>query len=42
MDDKNIEITENKENTVSFPLIGNEAPAFEANTTHGMIKFPED
>ncbi|NLB09573.1 MAG: peroxiredoxin [Clostridiaceae bacterium] len=42
MDDKNIEITENKDNTVSFPLIGNEAPSFEVNTTHGMIKFPED
>lgn len=25
-----------------FPLIGEEAPSFEASTTKGMIKFPED
>jgi peroxiredoxin (alkyl hydroperoxide reductase subunit C) len=24
------------------PLIGEDAPAFEAETTQGMIKFPED
>ena len=25
-----------------IPLIGNEAPAFEANTTNGKLAFPED
>ncbi len=25
-----------------MPLIGDKAPSFEANTTQGMIKFPED
>ena len=28
--------------TVSIPLIGDEAPAFTANTTQGEIKFPEE
>lgn len=30
------------ENTYRMPLIGDAAPAFEAITTQGVIKFPED
>ncbi len=30
------------ENTYRMPLIGDKAPAFEAVTTQGNIKFPED
>ena len=30
------------ENTYRMPLIGDVAPAFEAITTQGVIKFPED
>jgi peroxiredoxin (alkyl hydroperoxide reductase subunit C) len=30
------------EKTVSFPLIGDPAPAFKAVTTNGKINFPED
>lgn len=30
------------ENTYRMPLIGDVAPAFEAVTTQGVIKFPED
>lgn len=30
------------ENQVSMPLIGDKAPAFEAKTTMGDIKFPDD
>ncbi|MGQ9455213.1 MAG: peroxiredoxin [Armatimonadota bacterium] len=28
--------------TYHIPLIGEDAPAFEAETTHGKIKFPDD
>jgi len=31
-----------KEVVSQFPLIGEKAPAFEADTTQGRIKFPED
>ena len=30
------------ENTPKMPLLGEKAPAFEATTTQGPIKFPED
>ncbi|MCL2862640.1 MAG: peroxiredoxin [Methanimicrococcus sp.] len=30
------------EKPISLPLIGDEAPAFEAQTTNGMMKFPEE
>ncbi len=32
----------NEENTPRIPLIGEEAPAFTAMTTQGVINFPED
>lgn len=37
---KNHKIMENEINTM--PRIGDQAPAFEASTTQGKIKFPED
>lgn len=30
------------EETIKMPLIGDKAPAFEAETTQGQIRFPED
>lgn len=33
---------ENTESVVRIPLIGEKAPAFEADTTQGKIKFPDD
>ncbi len=36
--DKNVQV----EPKNSFPLIGLPAPKFTANTTHGVIKFPDD
>ncbi|NLO74932.1 MAG: peroxiredoxin [candidate division WS1 bacterium] len=33
---------ETSSNEISVPLIGEDAPAFEAETTQGKIKFPED
>lgn len=33
---------ENCMETVRMPLIGDTAPSFEAVTTQGKIKFPED
>lgn len=30
------------EEQISLPLIGDDAPAFEAQTSNGMMKFPED
>lgn len=36
------EFIEKEEKTTNFPLIGKPAPQFKANTTHGVINFPED
>lgn len=31
-----------EQNVRSFPIIGEKAPSFEAQTTHGRVKFPDD
>lgn len=33
---------EQKEKQFNLPIIGQPAPSFKANTTHGVINFPED
>jgi peroxiredoxin (alkyl hydroperoxide reductase subunit C) len=40
--DKEAIMNENTCPRVHMPVIGEQAPAFEANTTQGKIKFPED
>lgn len=36
------EVTSANEEVIRVPLIGEDAPAFEAETTQGKIKFPDD
>lgn len=39
---KGIKMEEQVKETYSMPLIGDDAPAFKAQTTQGVINFPED
>lgn len=37
-----LDIEVKQDRVIEFPIIGRRAPHFEANTTHGMVSFPED